>query len=141
MGTKVFIVDDDREFLGELEDTLAHAGYEVAGSAGGEDTVAAILAAKPEVILLDLKMAKRSGFQIASTLRQFPQLQCVPLIAMTGFYSNPLHLQIMRACGIQHRILKPFNPLDVISTIESALGENRDKASSASQSAGPSANR
>ena len=117
---KVMIVDDDKEFLEELNETLGLSGYDVVSV---NDSVAAIDTAsriKPDVILLDLKMPQKSGFQLADELRHLSELSRVPIIVMTGFFKDD-YASLLNICGVRKCLKKPFNPLDVIAQIEEAL--------------------
>ncbi len=117
---KVMIVDDDKEFLEELNETLGLSGYDVVSV---NDSVAAIDTAfriKPDVILLDLKMPQKSGFQLADELRHLSELSRVPIIVMTGFFKDE-YASLLNICGVRKCLKKPFNPLDVIAQIEEAL--------------------
>lgn len=117
---KVMIVDDDKEFLEELEETLAMSGYDMIATEDPDSVVSIASDEKPLVILLDLKMPGKSGFQLAHELRNFPGLRQIPVIAMTGFFKDE-YLPFMDICGIKRCLKKPFNPLDVIAEIEAAM--------------------
>lgn len=118
---KVMIVDDDSEFLTELKEILDLSGYEVTQIADPKAVVREAVDRQPDVILLDLKMEGLNGFEVADQLKHTEKTSQVPIIAMTGFYTEEEHMSLMNICGIQRCILKPFNPLDVISAIEMAL--------------------
>lgn len=121
MDEKIMIVDDDKEFLEELRETLTLSGYEPIAI---NDSLMALKVArmiKPNVILLDLKMDRKSGFQIADELKQFPETTNIPIIAMTGFYAEKGNSLVLDICGIKRFLIKPFNPLDAIVKIETAL--------------------
>ncbi len=75
------------------------------------------------MILLDLRMRRTSGFEIADGLKRFLETERIPVIAMTGFYTMKEHSWLMNFCGIKKCLKKPFNPLDVIAEIELAMGE------------------
>ncbi|MGE5197720.1 MAG: response regulator [Deltaproteobacteria bacterium] len=120
---KIMIVDDNREFLEELAETLKMSGYEVvmvAEAAAVLDTAAKI---KPDVILLDLKMPGKSGFEVADELKHFSELEQVPIIAMTGFLKDE-STALMEMCGIRKCLRKPFNPSELIAEIEAVTGRN-----------------
>ncbi|MFA5096650.1 MAG: response regulator [Candidatus Omnitrophota bacterium] len=124
---RVLIVDDNREFLEELRENLALSGYDLVAVHDPQEVLPAAVRSKPDVVLLDLKMPGKSGFQVADEMRRYFQLQNVPIIAMSAFFKDEYRL-LMNMCGIKKCLKKPFNPLDVISEIESALseGEKRD---------------
>ena len=111
------IVDDDLDFLEELNDTLRSSGYEVEIES---DPVAVVKAAgekKPDVIVLDLNMPRKSGFHIADELARSPATAGIKIVAMTGHYTEKEHIRLMRTIGIRF-LIKPFTPLDVIAKIE-----------------------
>ncbi len=115
---KVMIVDDDECFLEELGQLLHANGYAVIPLPGPRQVVETAEAAKPDVILLDLKMKGGDGFQIADELRQFTSTVHIPVIAMTGFYTEHEHTCLMNICGIRRCITKPFAPAEIIRAIE-----------------------
>jgi DNA-binding response OmpR family regulator len=117
---KVMIVDDNKEFLEELEEILAFSGYDMVAAQDPCSVVPIAIKEKPRVILLDLKMPGKSGFQLAHELSNSLELQKIPIIAMTGFFKDG-YQSLMDMCGIKKCLKKPFNPLDVIAEIESAL--------------------
>ncbi len=118
---KVLIVDDDKEFLEELKETLSATGYEVTGVSESVSALKVARTVKPDIILLDLRMRSMSGFEIADGLKRLQETAAIPVIAMTGFYTMKEHSWLMNFCGIKKCLKKPFNPLDVIAEIESAL--------------------
>ena len=118
----IMIVDDNVELLEELENLLKLGGYDVIALSDGSKVFDAALESKPDLILLDLKMSPKSGFQIADEARNSLSLKDVPIIAMTGFFTESQHLMMMKLCGIKTSILKPFRPLNLITKIEFALG-------------------
>lgn len=120
--TKVMIIDDDKEFLDELEDALTLNNYEVIAT---DDAISAPDIAgrsRPDVILLDLKMPKKSGLDLALELKQIPELAQVPIIAMSAFYKEG-PFSIMQVHGVTKCLSKPLDPDTVFSEIEKVLGE------------------
>lgn len=122
MSKKVMIVDDDQELMEELRETLNLSGYDTVGISDPLRVVDQAAALKPDIILMDLKMPGKSGFQVADELRRLSTLMNVPIIAMTGFFKEG-YGPLMHICGIKKCINKPFNALDVINQIEEALRE------------------
>ncbi|MDD2752390.1 MAG: response regulator [Candidatus Omnitrophica bacterium] len=120
---KVLIVDDDKEFLEELKETLALSGYEMFAVNDSGLALNMATQVRPDVILIDLKMPKKTGFQLADELRHLSGLDHIPIIAMTGFFKDS-YGPLLNICGIKKCLKKPFNPLDIIMEIENALAEN-----------------
>ena len=119
--SRVIIVDDDREFLEEISKTLELSGYEVVAISDSEKAFKKIQLLKPDVILLDLRMEGISGFKIADILSKDSKLKKIPIIGITGYYTEKEHKTYMAICGISDCLIKPFNPLDVIAAIESVV--------------------
>ncbi len=123
---RIMIVDDNIEFLEELQEMLFQSGYEteVVCDSDRAFTVAHVI--KPHLILIDLKMTPKSGFQVADELRHSAQMKDIPIIAMTGFFTEKEHVLMMKLCGIKAFILKPFKPVNLIAKIEFALGRRQE---------------
>jgi response regulator NasT len=115
---KILIVDDDETFLEELDNTMQMCGYDTITRNNGKNVVKDADEKRPDVILLDMKINGKSGFQIADDLKHFPSTSTIPIVAMTGIFTERLHRTFMKGLGIDDCVLKPFNPLDIISKIE-----------------------
>jgi DNA-binding response OmpR family regulator len=115
---KVMIVDDDKEFLNEISYTLKSSGYETIEIA--ESTLAVKEAAQsmPDLILLDLKMDKKSGFKVADELMVNPKTKNIPVIAITGVFTHQEHKLLMKICNIRECLIKPIDPSAVIDRVE-----------------------
>jgi len=120
---RIMIIDDDRDFLGELNEVLALTGYDVIPVNDSEKAVDLIKKDRPDLIMLDIKMPKKSGFDVASELKYFSGILDVPIIAMSAFYKEDFNY-LLSVCGIRRCLKKPFNPLDAIMEIEKSLGPN-----------------
>jgi two-component system response regulator AdeR len=117
-------VDDDKECLEELQETLVSVGYEVEAINDSLLVLEAANRANPDCILLDLKMPKKSGFRVADELRQ---LKHIPVIAITAFFTETEHSLLMKICGIRKCLKKPLNPVEVIEQIEIVLSNKPNK--------------
>ena len=122
MGAKrILVVDDDVEFLQELKETLRLSGYVVEAVNESVKAVSAAVQSQPDLILLDLKMDGLSGFEVAKGLRKSPKTARIPIIAISGYFSETQDCTLLDFFQIRHFLQKPFNPLDVIANIESTL--------------------
>ena len=118
---KVIIVDDDEVFLSELKAALETRGYDTTAIWGGFAVVELTRKVRPDVILLDLKMDKVSGFQIARGLKQFPETSKVPIIAMTGHFIGSDRSAWIGMYGMEDLLPKPFSMDDVVGRMEKAI--------------------
>ncbi len=117
---KVMIVDDDAEFLEELNETMSASGYEMIPVNDSTTVVDIASRVKPDLIILDLKMPGKSGFQLAEEIRRLPELEKIPIIAMSAFFKEE-YAFLLSIFGIKKCLKKPFNPLDVITAVETAF--------------------
>lgn len=122
---KIMIVDDDRDFLEELEGVLQHAGYETIVVNDSLSAVGLARSTKPDLILLDLRMPSMSGFEVAVNLKLLLETSGIPVIAITGFSKVEDDSFLKSFCAIKKCLKKPLNPLDVIKEIEWTLGEKK----------------
>ena len=126
-GEKIMIIDDNKEFLEELQEMLSLSGYIPLGI--NDSTVAFNVARKkkPDLILLYLKMGQMNGFDVSQKLKQCPETSCIAIIAISGYFplekqSLLLDMSNMRAC-----LKKPFSVAGVISQIEDILKDSGTK--------------
>jgi CheY-like chemotaxis protein len=125
MSTKrILVVDDDREFLQELKETLHLSGYEVDAVNQSVNAVDFALNRKPDLILLDLRMDGLTGFEVIKELRNIPQTARIPIIAMSGYFSEAQDCTLFDFFRIHDCLRKPFNPLDVITFIENKFKDS-----------------
>lgn len=122
---KVMVVDDDREFLQELKETLELSGYKVAEVNDPTKVQEQADVFKPDMLVLDLKMEGMSGFEVAEELKHFAATSKIPVVAMTGYFNEEEHMSLMDVCGIKLCLKKPFNPLDVIAAVEDLMSTGR----------------
>ncbi len=127
MENKIMVVDDNREFLEELDETLSLSGYETITYRDGESALRNMEKDKPDLVLLDLKMSGKSGFEVAGEINKNRNTKTIPIIAMTGFYTKDEHQILMKICGMEQCLIKPFNPLDVITKIARLLKKGATK--------------
>jgi DNA-binding response OmpR family regulator len=123
---KVMIIDDNKEFTDELKEALDLSGYDVTAVNDTIDVSNIAKRVEPDVILLDLKMPKKSGVQLAYELRQIARLIDVPIIAISAFYKEGT-FSLMKVHGITKYLSKPVDLSHLISEIEIALCENKER--------------
>ncbi len=122
---KIMVVDDDKEFLDELQETLILSGYNVNTVNEASEALSAATKIKPDLILLDLKMKGMTGFEVVNKLKSFDNTMGIPIIAMSGFFTAEEDDTLLSFFEIHNYLRKPFNPLDIIAKIEAVLKEGR----------------
>lgn len=118
MSESILIIDDDLDFIKEIEEMLENCGYVTQSFTSGEEMLKTIDSLAPHLILLDLKMKDMSGFKIAGEIRSNRKFQNIPIIALTGYYNCEEFNVTMRLKGIDVALVKPVEPLVLIKEIE-----------------------
>ena len=118
----IVIVDDDTEYLEELEDLIGASGYDVKAVSDPLHAVAVIERTKPDAVLLDLKMDEKNGFEIAGELSENPATAGIPVIVVTGYY-NEEQLERLKSSGVVRSFLtKPLVVSDLMDKLEKVRG-------------------
>ncbi|MFH1260070.1 MAG: response regulator [Elusimicrobiota bacterium] len=118
---KVMIIDDNEEFLVELKEVLMLNNLEVVAINDVASVIERAEQTKPDLILVDLKMPKKSGFHIAEELNKIPHLADIPVIVMSGFFTEIEKANLINVYGVQKCIKKTFDPADLVVKIEEVL--------------------
>ncbi|MFI7080058.1 response regulator transcription factor [Micromonospora sp. NPDC049903] len=118
MGHRVLVVDDDPTVSDVVRRYLEQAGCEVQLAADGADGLAAIAAARPDLVVLDLMMPGIDGLEVCRRIRrQLPDLPVVMLTALGEEADRVLGLEV----GADDYVTKPFSPRELVLRIRSVL--------------------
>ena len=120
---RVFIVDDDPDFVAMTKIILCHAGFDVASAPDGIVALKKCAEVNPDVILLDLLMPDMDGFQ---TFQKLKKLTDAPVIVVTAS-SNHHHAVQSFQIGVEDFISKPFYNPEMIARIQAVLRRSRAK--------------
>jgi DNA-binding response OmpR family regulator len=104
---KILIVDDSSDIRLLLNRTLKAAGYTVSEATDGDEVMAAALSFEPDMILLDVAMARVDGFKALGILKKDPRTKTVPVIMVTA-KGHPNDLETARTLGALDYINKPW---------------------------------
>src|SRR5262245_41048015 len=102
----LLIVDDYPDALDVWGVYLRAEGFNVLTASDGQSAFAEAVREKPDVIIMDLELPGKSGFEVARELKARPDTCAIPLIAATG-YSHVKQLDLARASGFDAIMVKP----------------------------------
>jgi DNA-binding response OmpR family regulator len=120
----VLIVDDEPNILLSLQFLMKKTGYEVRTAKDGEEALAEILRAAPDLVLLDVMMPKIDGFSICERIRANPEWNGVRIIMLTA-RGRDVEREKGLALGADDYITKPFSTKDAIARVEAVLARSR----------------
>jgi DNA-binding response OmpR family regulator len=113
---RVLVVDDDREIVRLVQGYLEQAGYRVLCAYDGGEALRILRAEKPDLLLLDLMLPNRDGWEITRILRGDPVLSEIPLIMVTARVDD-IDKILGLELGADDYITKPFNPREVVARV------------------------
>jgi len=117
IGKKILLIDDDTDFLTLTSQIFKNAGAQVITSLEGNEGISKALTHQPDLIVLDIMMPGKDGFQICQTIRQFSN---TPLIMLSALDRDQLMLQGLEA-GADDFLSKPFNPDILLARAKAVL--------------------
>ncbi len=120
MTKNVLIVEDDPNMLVSLKFLMKGEGYAVRVAEDGEAALAAIQETPPDLILLDLMIPKRDGYEVCQTVRANQSWKDVRIIILTA-RSRDSEREKGVALGADDYITKPFANKDLIERVHAAL--------------------
>lgn len=120
-AAKILVVDDDRLVLATLVHGLTQAGFEVIDADNGDDAILLAREQRPELALLDIRMAGMSGFDVATYLRD--QLR-IPFMFLSAFSDEGTVAQI-RALGALAYLVKPLDIAQIVPAVQAAFVQAR----------------
>ncbi len=121
---KILIADDEPNIVVSLEFVLSREGFEVAVARDGEEALVQAASFRPDVILLDVMMPRKSGFEVCEALRADPALAQLVIIMLTA---KGRDTEVARglAIGADAYVTKPFSNKELLARINTLLESRR----------------
>ena len=117
---RILVVDDDRDVVRLMRAYLEKAGYEVLVAYDGETAVHNLRREKPDLVLLDLMLPDRDGYDITRLARRDPSLAHIPIIMLTARVEDTDKI-IGLELGADDYVTKPYNPREVVARVRARL--------------------
>ena len=113
------VVDDVSDVTDMLSVLMTHAGYEVATASSAPEAIALAKENQFDIVISDIGMPEMNGYQLAEALRDLPDYQSVPMVAVTGYSMFDDRSRSLDA-GFNEHVTKPIDPrafLDLIGQL------------------------
>ncbi len=122
MAVDVLIAEDEPSILESLDFILRRAGYSIESVTDGDAALAAIRRERPRLVVLDVMLPKRSGFEVLKQIRADRLTRDLPVMILTA--KGQAHdRQIAEELGASSFVTKPYANADVVGTVRRLLAE------------------
>lgn len=120
MSTRVLVIEDEPNIRESIVDTLKLAGYEVATAKNGRDGVNLALSYSPDIILCDVMMPERDGYEVLEEINEHPTTLATPFIFLTAKATKADQRKGMLN-GADDYLTKPFKAKELILAVQARL--------------------
>lgn len=121
MTYKILIADDDPNIVISLEFLMKREGFEVAVATDGDDALAKVASFRPNLLLLDVMMPKKSGFEVCEILRADAGSAGLLVVMLTA-KGRDTEVTKGLALGADAYVTKPFSTKELVAKVKSMLG-------------------
>lgn len=122
MAVDVLIAEDEPSILESLDFILRRAGYSIESVTDGDAALAAIRRECPRLVVLDVMLPKRSGFEVLKQIRADHITRDLPVLILTA-KGQAQDRQIAEELGASSFVTKPYANADVVGTVRRLLAE------------------
>lgn len=124
MTAKILIADDEESVLVSLEYLMRREGYEVCLARDGEEALAVLHAQRPSLVILDVMMPKKTGFEVCSALRDDASISATTVLMLTA-KGRDTDVAKGLAVGADAYMTKPFSTRELLDKVREMLSAHR----------------
>ena len=119
---KILIAEDERDIRDLVAITLRFAGHEVFAASNGEEAVELAPKVSPDLILMDVRMPRMTGYEACKLMKSDPGLKDIPVVFLSA-KGQESEIQQGLASGAEDYLLKPFAPDQLTSRVKAILAK------------------
>lgn len=120
MSKKILIVDDEPNIVVSLEYLMKKEGFEIAVAADGDAALAQVDGFQPDLVLLDVMMPNKSGYEVCQQLRANPARAGIKIVLLTA-KGRDIEVAKGMALGADAYVTKPFSTKELVARVKSLL--------------------
>lgn len=117
MSNKILVVDDERAIADIIKFNLEKEGHIVETASDGEEAITKVFKWEPDLVLLDIMMPKKDGFQVLKEIREKKQIPVIMLTAKEEEVDKVLGLEL----GADDYVVKPFSMRELMARVKANL--------------------
>ncbi len=121
MTKNVLLIEDEQNIIEAISFVLSRAGWNVKTHANGHDAMDAVRARVPDVIILDVMLPGRNGFDILTDIRADPELGKTPVLMLTA-RGQTKDREMAERAGASQYMTKPFSNTEILEAITRLVG-------------------
>lgn len=123
MEVDILIAEDEPSILESLEFILRRVGWTTSSVTDGDAALEAVRRLKPRMLVLDVMLPKRSGFDVLKQIRANPETSALPVLILTA-KGQLQDRRIAEEFGADVFVTKPYANAEVVGAVRQLLGEN-----------------
>lgn len=127
LGIDVLIAEDEPSILESLDFILRRAGWSIESVTDGDAVLERVRRMPPRVLVLDVMLPKRSGFDVLKQLRADIETRGLPVLILTA-KGQQQDRRIAEELGADGFVTKPYSNAEVVGAVRQLLGENDREA-------------
>lgn len=120
---RILVAEDEKDIRELIAFTLRFAGFDVLLATNGAEAVEVAEAEKPDLVILDVRMPKMSGYEACRRLKENPQTALLPVVFLSA-KGQDSEIQQGLESGAEEYILKPFAPDELIQQVRDILNRH-----------------
>lgn len=117
---RILVAEDERDIRELINFTLMFAGHQVTLAANGEEAVTLAGQVKPDLIMMDVRMPRMTGYEACKAIKSHDELKDIPVVFLTAKGQDE-EMQMGKEAGAAAYILKPFAPDDLTRRVGELL--------------------
>ena len=121
VGKKILVVDDEPNIVRSLTFVLDKGGYDVSIAGDGVEAMSMIRESKPNILILDVMMPNKSGYDVCSEIKSDPELRDIHVVMLTA-KGQVGDREAVLSQGADEYISKPFSPIEILARVKELLG-------------------
>ncbi|MEQ8225112.1 MAG: response regulator [Candidatus Eremiobacterota bacterium] len=114
---KILLVDDEPYIIKSLSFVLEKKGYNVLCASNGDDALDKIKSYRPDLVLLDVMMPKKTGYDVCLEIRRYQEFKDLYIIMLTAKSQDADKEKGLQA-GANEYLTKPFSPVKMLQRLE-----------------------
>ncbi len=123
MAKRVLIADDEPNIVTSLVFLMTKGGYEVEVARNGDEALVLVESFRPDLVLLDVMMPRRSGYEVCQKMRERPEWAHIKVVMLSA-KGREAEVSKGMSLGADAYVTKPFSNRELVARVADLLGES-----------------